>query len=260
MKKGKNRWIIWIIILIITTLIIVGGVVLLVKMLVKGNYELLSRILTIISIIISLPGFIVSLIQIKCIFNNENSKSNNNVNQKQEEHSNKKELTIQIKNWLHCNWKWLTVAIFIIILVIVGLAVHQNKEKKEWDAKHKEDSIAAVERHLRDSLRQDSIQRRFNDLDKKFDNRMKQELTFENAYELIRGDSCVLYEILGMINDNPEIEAKQEKYTERFRNRAKVAKKTIIDAIVDYPGNDGEKMCEEYGPKINQIEQMLNSL
>lgn len=196
------------------------------------NYRDILTLIGYISIIVGIPASLLTLLQ---YFRGRGQ--NNEVNK-----------TISHNTWRNHNFKWIAiVSVLVSISILLFYKLHENKTQK-------------VEKAKMEKCQQDSIQRRFNDLDKKFDNRMKQELTFENAYELIRGDSCVLYEILGMINDNPEIEAKQEKYTERFRNRVKVAKKTIIDAIVDYPGNDGEKMCEEYGPKINQIEQMLNSL
>lgn len=148
---------------------------------------------------------------------------------------------------------WIFIAIIIEVVIAVNLTNRPNKIEPEKP-------IIVKEQCRENSLRQDSIQRCFDTLVNKFDNRMKQKLTFEDAYELIRGDSCVLYEILGMINDNPEIETKPRiDYIDSFRKRATEAKKIIRKAIVEYPG-DGEKMCEEYGPKINQLEQMLNSL
>lgn len=233
---------------------IVGFVLIIIGVSEQERMQVLSYIFTVIGLIITIATLIIQKI---------NSKKHNE-NKNQERDSVENDVNRENEKWWIRNWKWLmTVAVFII-LVIVGLAVHQNKEKrKEGGAKLKEDSIACVERLLQDSLRQDSIHRCFGDLVNKFDNRMKQNLTYENAYQFLEDDYIVLRQIIQILENNPELPATSKyQYIDRFKNRADTAIVIINKAIYDTTLTPLEclKMSEKYVPQIKEIEQMRNDL
>lgn len=154
---------------------------------------------------------------------------------------------------------WVFIAIIIelvIAIVLVNLTNRPNKIEPEKP-------IIVKEQCRENSLRQDSIQRCFGDLVYKFDNRMKQNLTYENVYQFLKDDYTVLRQIIQILENNPELTATSKyQYIDRFKNRADTAIVIINKAIYDTTLTPLEclKMSEKYSPQIKEIEQMRNDL
>lgn len=108
-----------------------------------------------------------------------------------------------------------------------------------------------------------SSQQVFDELCGRFDLRMKDELTYENALVLITGDYEVLNEILLMLSNNPNLIAHSENYyIERFQTRADEAIKKINDAVfsTSLESYQREELYSKYIPQKSNIEQIRNSL
>lgn len=108
-----------------------------------------------------------------------------------------------------------------------------------------------------------SIQQEFDELCGRFDLRMKDELTYENALVLITGDYEVLSEILLMLSNSPNLIAQSENYyIERFQTRADEAIKKINDAVfsTSLDSYQREELYSKYIPQKSKIEQIRNSL
>lgn len=108
-----------------------------------------------------------------------------------------------------------------------------------------------------------SIQQVFDELCGRFELRMKDELTYENALVLITGDYEVLEEILQMLDNCPNLTADtRNHYIERFQNRADEAIKKINDAVfsTSLDSYQGEELYSKYIPQKSKIEQIRNSL
>lgn len=108
-----------------------------------------------------------------------------------------------------------------------------------------------------------SIQQEFDELRGRFDLRMKDSLTYENALALITGDYEALNEILRMLDTYPnQIADSRNNYIEPFQTRADEAIKKINDAVFStlLTSSQRDEMYSKYIPQKNEIEKMRNSL
>ena len=108
-----------------------------------------------------------------------------------------------------------------------------------------------------------SCQQEFDELCGRFELRMKDELTYENALVLITGDYEVLEEILQMLDNCPNLTADtRNHYIERFQTRADDAIKKINKAVfsTELKPSQRDELYSKYIPQKNEIEKMRNSL
>ena len=105
-----------------------------------------------------------------------------------------------------------------------------------------------------------SIQQVFDNLCIEFDRRMRDSLSFENAYPLITGDYELLIEILQMLDENPWLHAEPSShYIESFKKRAgeeAIERINYAIFVLEIPHADSLKFTLQR----NEIEKMMNSL
>lgn len=107
-------------------------------------------------------------------------------------------------------------------------------------------------------------QKKFDELCEEFDYRMKEEMTFENAYELIEKDYQTLQEILAMLDENSNLKASpRNQYIDRFKERATQAI-IIINNAVFSPSfsalENSDELRSRYISERNRIQQMRDDL
>ena len=213
--------------------------------------DTLSLIFQVIGLILEVLAIILTVVQPKSHFsvstpniNNNEIEDNNSI-----ETQEKGAVKVNRCGFWNSNHKWIILFLIALLLFLSAFCynIHEDRKLKERD-------FAAIEQHRQDSIRQDSIQRRFDDLVNEYNNRMEQELKFEYAYELLVDDSIMLVQIIQMLDENPNLKEDAD-YREQFKNRAGEAIDNIRYAVyvLELPHDDSVEYCKQ----INRIEQMM---
>lgn len=203
---------------------------------------IVSLILTLVSLLYSI-GFLPKL-------NIKASKQEGNIQK------DKKPRLCEL--WWNRNLKWFFSIIVFCIVVSLVFIIGEIKDTKEVLSN---DVVLLPE--PRDSLIVVDQGQQFDNLVAKFDYRMKQQLTYENAYQLLKDDYHVLLQMLQLLEENPKLTAASKyQYIDCFKNRADTAILIINKAIYDttLTSLESHTMSEKFIPQVKEIEQMRNDL
>ena len=197
-NNNKKLWLISIGCILAILLVILGAYS------VIENKDVLSAILSyslsIVSIAVSLPSLIQYI----------KEKKHNKTNLKQEE----KNMGKFIK-WWDRNFRWVLFGVILLSCFFVGslgYKMYENRKYQKTILQKQIDSLAVLERQHEDEIKQDSFatverQQHFDDMVANYDNRMKQQMTYENSYQLLAGDYHLLLQMIQMLDEDPEIKA-----------------------------------------------------
>ena len=253
-KINKKVWQISIMCILAIILVILGVYFVIEKKDVLN--AILSYTLSIVNIAVSLPSLIQYI----------KKKKSNKTNLKQEEKNRGKFI-----KWWDRNFRWVLFGVILLsVFFVVSLSykIYKNRKDQETILQKQIDSLAVLERQHEDEIKQDSIatverQRHFDDMAANYDNRMKQQMTYENSYQLLAGDYHLLLRMIQMLDEDPEIKAESKYlYIDCFKHRADTAIMIINKAIYDptLTSSECERLSNKYKPRIQEIERMRDAL
>ena len=199
-----------------------------------------------LSNIISFIGLIVSLVLTK----NSSSSIPCDNNNKVENEDYKKKQNDEEKKAVRCLW-WNRNRrrIFISLAIVFALLFAASLCYKLHDYRKQQ------KEHL--------LQRQFNESVERFEYRLKDPMTFDNARQSLVKDSIVLAQIIQMLDENPELSGtSKNQYINTFNERIDIAISIIKAAISDTTLNYSEykAMADKYNPIIEEIKLMKTAL